>query len=387
MISSRQFWSFAAIYLLYFMFSALPSGMLTPLLSSLGYSSQEIGFLFSMGAISGILISALISRFADRFRKLKPFVLLSLIVSMIVIGTLFQAQAPSLLCFLSGIAATALSRLISSLLDSWALESDEAIRIHYGAIRAFGSIGFAIGLGVLVQFVTRSGYQAIFPISMILGGLLVILLSLTHDVKPAPQAWQKPKLKSLFTLEYGLWILIFFFVFFVIGVEDMTITMKMLELGASPSQIAWFYSAQALFELPLFFFGARLMRRYGAKKLLVLAIVALATKMFLFAAINQVSAMLGLSMIQFFTFPLIMITSKAIVYQASDPAQKISGQVIGVALYGNLSGILAPLLIGAFVKFSSASLALVALGGLLGIPLVIIVILALIRRTRLSPQQ
>lgn len=386
MISSRQFWSFAAIYLLYFMFSALPSGMLTPLLSSLGYSSQEIGFLFSMGAISGILISALISRFADRFRKLKPFVLLSLIASMIVIAIVFQSKAPSLLCFLSGIAATALSRLISSLLDSWALESDDTIRHHYGAIRAFGSIGFAIGLGALVQFVAKFGYQAIFPISALLGVALVILLALTHDVKPAVQAWQKPKLKSLFTLDYGIWIVIFFFVFFVIGVEDMTITMKMLELGASASQIAWFYSAQALFELPLFFFGARLMRRFGAKKLLVLAIIALATKMFLFAATQQVITMLGLSMIQFFTFPLIMITSKAIIYSASDPAQKISGQVIGVALYGNLSGILAPLVIGAFIKFSSASMALMALGSLLGLPLGLILVLTWIRRRRASPQ-
>lgn len=387
MNSSRQFWSFSAIYLLYFMFSALPSGMLTPLMSHLGYTSQQIGFLFSMGAISGILISTLISRFADRFRKLKPFVILSLIVSIALIGTVFRSVAPSLLCFLSGIAVAAFSRLISSLLDSWALESDEAIRVRYGAIRAFGSIGFAIGLGVLVQFVTRSGYQAIFPISMILGSLLVLLLAFTPDVKPATQAWQKPKLKSLFSLDYGLWVLIFFFVFFVIGVEDMTITMKMLELGAGPTQIAWFYSAQALFELPLFFFGARLMRRYGAKKLLVLAILALASKMFLFAATQQVSAMLGLTMIQFFTFPLIMITSKAIIYTASDPAQKISGQVIGVAIYGNLSGILAPLLIGAFVKLTSASLALVALGGLLGIPLMMILVLALRQRQQRLAQQ
>ncbi len=356
--------------------------MLTPLLTSLGYTNQEIGFLFSMGAISGIAISALVSRFADRFRKVKPFVIVALVLSMIVIATVYSAQAPSFLCFLSGIAATALSRLISSLLDSWALESDASIRTRYGAVRAFGSIGFAIGLGLLVQFVDRFGYKAILPISMGLGVLLVILLSMLADVSPLHHASEKPRLKALFTTDYGLWILIFFFIFFVIGVEDMTITMKMLELGGSPSQIAWFYSAQALFELPLFFFGARLMRRYGAMKLLTLSIIGLGSKMFLFALTNDVTAMLGMTAIQIITFPLIMITSKNIIYKVSDPAQKISGQVIGVALYGNLSGILAPLMIGSLVRFSNASIGLMVLGSLLVIPL----IMTLIEAKRLKNQ-
>jgi len=381
--SSKQFWSFSAIFLLYFMFSALPSGMLTPLLTSLGYTNQEIGFLFSLGAISGIGISALVSRFADRYRRVKPFVIVALGLSMIVIATVYNAAAPSVLCYLSGIVATALSRLISSLLDSWALEADASIRTHYGAIRAFGSIGFAIGLGLLVQFVDRYGYQAILPISMCLGILLVILLSMMADVSPLHHIVEKPRLKTLFTSDYGLWILVVFFVFFVIGVEVMTITMKMLELEGSPSQTDWFYSAQALFELPLFFFGARLMRRYGALKLLTLAIIGLGCKMFFFAASNDVTAMLLLTAIQIITFPLIMITSKNIIYTVSDPAQKISGQVIGVALYGNLSGILAPLLIGSLVRFSNASVGLITLGSLLMVPL-IMTISVLIRQKHAS---
>jgi hypothetical protein len=207
---------------------------------------------------------------------------------------------------------------------------------------------------------------------MSLGILLVILLTMQADVSPLPHTHNKPHLKTLFTSQYIFWILVFFFVFFVIGVEDMTITMKMLELGASPSQIAWFYSAQALFELPLFFFGSRLMKRYGAMNLLILAIMGLSGKMFFFAATNSITVMLGLSAIQTITFPLVMMTSKNLIYTASDPNQKISGQVIGVALYGNLSGILAPLLIGSLIGFSNASGGLLILGSLLMIPLIMI---------------
>jgi len=166
------------------MFSALPSGMLTPLMTSLGYTNQEIGLLFSLGAISGIVVSSFVGRLADRFRKIKPFVISSLIITMIAIGLIYSSGSISLICFLSGIAATALTRLLASLLDSWALETDNSIRTHYGSIRAFGSIGFALGLGVLVVFVDRYGYIAILPITWIIGCILVIFISLLSDVSP-----------------------------------------------------------------------------------------------------------------------------------------------------------------------------------------------------------
>ena len=374
--SQKRFTSFAALFLMYFMFSALPSVMLTPLLTTLGYSNLEIGFLYSLGAISGIVISTLIGKFADRVRKLKPFVMISLMVAIIVTAFLFTKQSASFLCFLFGISAASLSRLISGLLDSWAVESDASIRKHYGAIRAFGSIGFAIGLGVLIRFVDVYGFSAILPINIILGSVTMGLVFMTPDVSPIKHTHEKPSLKQLFTPLYSIWILVFFFIFFVIGVEDMTITMKMLELGASKSQIAWFFSAQALFELPIFLLGATLMRRFGAIKLLVIATIAMSTKMFLFSFSGSPATMLGLAFIQMLTFPLFMITSKHLVYEASDPQLKISGQLVGGALYGNLSGVIAPALIGSLASLTNVATSLFALGSLLFIPLFITLLLS-----------
>jgi len=373
-VTHRRFGAFALVFLVYFMFSALPTGMLTPLLTSLGYSNQSIGLIFSCGALLGIGVSTLIGKFADWTRKIKPFVIIAQFLMMGVVSFLYASLSASLLCFIAGIAASALARLLSSLLDSWALEADVTIRSNYGAIRAFGSIGWALGLGLLVRYVDLYGFGVIVPVSLILGSLLLIQLFTLKDITYVQPTHEKPQLKQLFTPLYTLWIVVFFFVFFVIGVEDMTITMKFLELGASPSQIAWFFSAQALFELPLFFAGARLMHRYGAYRLLIIALFAMGCKMFLFAGSSSIMVMLSLSVIQILTFPLLMICSKNILYEASDPKLKISGQMVGGAITTNLSGIIAPLLIGTLAKISSVSLSLSTLGALLVIPFIITVI-------------
>lgn len=357
--------------MIYFMFSALPSALLTPLLSSLGYSNQEIGFLYSLGAISGIILSTLIGKLADRYRKLKPFVLSAMVCAMIITALLFNSSAASFFVFIFGVSAASLSRLLSGLLDSWAVESDASIRTHYGAIRAFGSIGYALSLGILVKFVDVYGYKAIYPINLVLGLVTIVLVFMTPDVSPMKRVLEKVRLKQLFTPLFSMWVLVFFFVFFVIGVEDMTITMKMIELKASASQIAWFFSAQALFELPIFLLGARLMRRFGATKILIVATIAMSTKMFLFSMSGSIGTMLGLTFIQMLTFPLFMITSKHLIYEASHPSLKISGQLVGGALYGNLSGVMAPMLVGSLASLTSATTSLFALGVLLFVPLLI----------------
>ncbi|NTW96676.1 MAG: MFS transporter [Erysipelotrichaceae bacterium] len=385
--SSKRFISFAALFMIYFMFSALPSAMLTPLLSSLGYSNQEIGFLYSLGAISGIILSTLIGKLADLYRRLKPFVMSALICSMIITALLFNSSAASYMVFVFGIIAASLSRLLSGILDSWAVESDVSIRTHYGAIRAFGSIGFALSLGVLVKFVDVYGFKAILPINVILGIIGIVLIFTTPDVSPLKRVVEKVRLKQLFTPLYSMWVLVFFFVFFVIGVEDMTITMKMIELKASASQIAWFFSAQALFELPIFLLGAKLMRRFGSIKILIVATIAMSVKMFLFSWSGSIGTMLGFTFIQMLTFPLFMITSKHLIYEASHPSLKISGQMVGGALYGNLSGVLAPMMMGSLASMTNATTSLFALGALLFIPLLITLGYVVVQRKQSLTQQ
>lgn len=369
------------------MFSALPNTLLTPLLNSLGYSSQKIGFLYSIGAISGIILSTLIGKLADRYRRLKPFVLSALICAMIITALLFDSSAASYMVFVFGIIAASFSRLLTGLLDSWAVESDPSTRTHYGAIRAFGSIGFALSLGVLVKFVDVYGFKAILPINVILGLVSIILIFITPDVSPLKRVQEKVRLKQLFTPLYSMWVLVFFFIFFVLGVEDMTITMKMIELNASASQIAWLFSAQALFELPIFLLGAKLTSRFGSVKILIVATLAMSAKMFLFSWSESIGTMLGMTFIQMLTFPLLMITSKHLIYDASHPSLKISGQLVGVALYGNLSGILAPSIVGSLASLTSATTSLFALGVLLFIPLLITLGYFFLHKKQVLPQQ
>ena len=81
--------------------------MMTPFLTSLGYTGAQIGTLFSLGAISGILFQFILGRLCDRYRRIKPFAIVSLGFGLFSIVLFYSSSTASLLVYLSGIAMSA----------------------------------------------------------------------------------------------------------------------------------------------------------------------------------------------------------------------------------------------------------------------------------------
>ena len=366
----RMFWSFASLFFINFMMVSLPTGMTTPFLTSLGVSQATIGLLLSGAALLSIGLEILIGVLADRSRKIKPYLYTALVLVMGFVSLLYQQTQTGVAIIVAVIGSAAFIKLVNSLLDSYALESDPTIRINYGKVRLFGSIGFSFGLSVIATFIMRWGFFAIIPTTCILGSLLIVLLVPLRDVAPRATTLPAVSFQRLLNATYVQRLVILFFVFFVIGVEDMAISMKFLSIGADPIHIAWYYSAQAFFELPLFYFGPALIRRFKASRVLAVGILALILKMLYFATFNDVPTLLGGTLIQVLTFPLVMISAKTLLYDASPDDYKISGQMFGNAASLHLSGILAPMVVGALIGLTSPSWVLMGLGGLLLIPLV-----------------
>ena len=365
-----MFWSFASLFFINFMMVSLPTGMTTPFLTSLGVSQATIGLLLSGAALLSIGLEILIGVLADRSRKIKPYLYTALVLVMGFVSLLYQQTQTGVAIIVAVIGSAAFIKLVNSLLDSYALESDPTIRINYGKVRLFGSIGFSFGLSVIATFIMRWGFFAIIPTTCILGSLLIVLLVPLRDVAPRATTLPAVSFQRLLNATYVQRLVILFFVFFVIGVEDMAISMKFLSIGADPIHIAWYYSAQAFFELPLFYFGPALIRRFKASRVLAVGILALILKMLYFATFNDVPTLLGGTLIQVLTFPLVMISAKTLLYDASPDDYKISGQMFGNAASLHLSGILAPMVVGALIGLTSPSWVLMGLGGLLLIPLV-----------------
>lgn len=349
--------------------ASLPTGMTTPFLSSLGLSQGSIGFLLSCAAGLTITLEIVVGSLADRSRRIKPFLWMALVLVIGFVSLLYSQTQPGLATLIAVIGTSAFIKLVSSLLDSYTLESDPLLRENYGRIRLFGSIGFSVGLSVVATFILRWGFVAILPTTLLLGTVLVVALIPLPDVAPRTTGLPKLSPKHLLNRNYVSRLVILFFVFFVIGVEDMAISMKFLSIGGQPVHIAWYYSLQAMFELPLFFFGPQLLRRLKATNVLSIGIAALMVKMVYFSSFNSVAMLLGGTVIQVFTFPLVMISAKSLLYEASPTDYKISGQMFGNAASLHLSGILAPMAVGTVINYSSPSFGLLLLGGLLLIPL------------------
>jgi MFS family permease len=117
----------------------------------------------------------------------------------------------------------------------------------------------------------------------------------------------------------------------------------------------------------LFFAGGWLLKKFGDYKLMIFGTVMYVLRFILYSFVQTPELMIAVSLMQGITFPLIMITSKTLVDNATPVELRASGQTIASSIYGGVSLLIAPSLAGviASVVGLDLTLAIFGLSGLL----------------------
>ncbi len=373
--NNRLILAYVTLFTFSYIAMSLSVGLMTPLLSESGYSSSQIGFFFSAGALAGVFSQIIVGYIADKHSKLRFFVILSGLIFMIGNAYIFIYPKPIFLLFLIGMFMSAGGRIFIGLLDTWVLEVNEFMRGKYGFVRAFGSVGWAIGLGIFARFVTIYGYIAV-SVMIVVFMILTLLVGMTipDAEKKSSDKIKVADLIKLVNPEYILWIIVFFLIFCEIVAEDMILVFKMIELGANINQIALRASLQALFELPLFFMGGWLIDKFTSKKIVIFALCFLLLKVMFYAYTSSITMMLIGTGFQIVTYPLIILTSKYLLYEASPTNLKITGQLFGAAIFGSVAGTIAPALFGSLAENLGITNSIFCLGGFVLVSIMISII-------------
>ena len=166
---------FIIFYILSYGIFSFSSTKFTPYLSEIGYSAFQRGVILSGYAAATIVLQLLFGILSDRYQTMKKIIIVSLCVYGIVSALLFSTKGATIAVYFVLVSLSGgLLNSCCGLYDTWILGCHEEIRKNLSFIKAFGSIGWAIGSMAASLIISLFSYRGL-GISIIVITLLSLL--------------------------------------------------------------------------------------------------------------------------------------------------------------------------------------------------------------------
>lgn len=310
-------------------------------------STLQIGVIAGIQQFNNIFVVPIWGLLADKFGR-KNTLIISIGISLMLI--------PGFLLFDGFIAFTLYMTLLTlflnpilNLLDTIALDYEEQSggKTSYGEIRLWASIGWASSSLLTGIFIDQEQLKYIFLIAAFL--YLIPWCVLYYFYKPLTVTKSLKTLNPLVIkqlLKAEPKLLKFFILVFIYSLLSapiyLIINVYYHEIGSPNSIIGLAFAVQAISELPFFFYGKRLVIRFGAKNIFIFAMVATAIRMLAYGLNTNPEIAVGIGVIHGISIGLFFVSIIAIVHNKVPGQLRSTGQSLiytfyaGGVAFGNL---------------------------------------------------
>jgi MFS transporter, OHS family, lactose permease len=342
-----------SIYFFVFGSFAFIYTQLIPFLTYLGFTTFERGLILSSISLLTLVVQILYGYFSDKYNTIKPIFNASYLILGILSFILYQSTNSNFFFIMLLVSLVgALFRTLAGYLETWTLLSDESVKVRFGAIRAFGSIGWALTAPLTSIIVNRFGYSMLASVLLI---MILFTLGLTYMQKDVTSiettSLKFVDIKELInTPDYVKLILIFTIINIGFNTDNFTVIDKMINLNATNTQIALKWSIQAIIELPALFLSGWILLKLDILKALRISIIFFIIRIALNGLSNSPEQILTISLLQGVTFPLSFLAQKFMIERITPIRLRSSAQMIGLAFYGAFPAFFTPLASGFLVS-------------------------------------
>jgi PPP family 3-phenylpropionic acid transporter len=247
---------------------------------SLGLSGKQIGTIGSVSATVGLIVSPVIVTEIKKRPQARGILQASLMLGAIIYFLLGQQTSffPIILIV-----------LLQALVGAGVMPTSDAMAVHvseeagtgYGSVRAWASVGWIITVLTSGWLIERKGFEAGFlgvSLMWLAGALVTLLINPRYFVSPNYAEQGKSNLRTALkhishdrTL-LGYAIAVFFMGFLNNGVLQFE-NVFLSQLGASKQLISVAGIMSAIVELPFMVYADRYIRRVGAHRVLLFAVM------------------------------------------------------------------------------------------------------------------
>ena len=335
-------------YFLYYGAISILFPFLALFYQSQGLSGGQIGLLAAISPIISFFGAPLWTGAADASRRHKLVAMLST-VGVVIVTFIF----PSISSFSGLLLMISLFAIFGaptgSLVDAAVLTMLGERKERYGRIRLWGTIGYGVIAPFAGNLIGRLGLNWAFwgYAILMLGGLLVITQI------PFRQSHSNGSFRGGLRVLFAnqSWML-FLVMVFIAGIGMATINnylfVYMQSLGASKTLMGFALTVSTISEIPAMFFSDRLLRRFGARGMLVIAMTTIGLRLLFYSLTTQPWVVLVIQLVHGLTFAAIYTAGVHYADQIAPPGMKsttqgmFSGTLMGFgsAAGGLLGGLL-----------------------------------------------
>ena len=312
----------------------------------------EIGIIAGFQQFNNIFVLPVWGIWADRYGRKNVLIICLLATSLLIPVLMFLKGAAALTLVV--ILITLVFNPIAPLVDTIALDFEEMTKgkSSYGENRMWGSIGWGAAALITGFIINQYGLKIIFPISAALFFIGIIIVSGFY--RPLDVSQNILKLKrgiiweTLSTENILLSFLLIVFVYSVLSAPTyIMINIYFNEIGASSKILGTAFLVQGISELPFFFYGKKLVNRFGAKKLFMAILILTGIRMFGYGLNSEPIVGVALGLFNGISFGLFLVTTTSFVHKIVPDFLRSTGQsliytfyAVGVAFGNIFSGLL-----------------------------------------------
>jgi MFS transporter, PPP family, 3-phenylpropionic acid transporter len=312
-------------------------------LNGKGFTGFQMGFILSITPAMMFLVQPIYGYLADKFGFKKTLLLGAFLAAVFFIGHLLQGG------FYYVAFVTVLMSLFFNatqpIIDSLALQTTtDDPTLSYGSLRIAGAAAWSF-MGLVNGYLIGSyALEIIFIVSsvtMFLTFLLALTLPKTASKTVATASNFTQDLKAMLDNRPLLWFLFFTM---LISVASTTIwnfySLFIKEIGGSDALVGYGLALQGLCELPLFYFSAQIIQRFGLKKTLLFTLCITALRMFLYSTVKDPHYALVIELTHGISWALFWVVCVEFTNQLVQEEWKATGQSLLYASYFGIGAIL-----------------------------------------------
>lgn len=316
-------------------------------LESRRLSYIQIGIIFALNSLVGIVAQPVWGYITDkRLTKKKTLLIASLFCALLAFN--FWAARSFIYIAASVIMLIAFQSITSPMTDAYSYEIMEHTNaFSFGQVRLMGSISFAcisLLLGKIIQLTGSGSGFLLFSILFIITAYIV--RSIDFDGK---SNIKRPSLKDVFDtvkqFKFMVFVLSVLLVNIAIGANNSYISVLVEKTGGNAAALGFVWFVIGMSEIPAFFFGARLQKKYEELDIYLCAVGLYILRFFLCSVEQSYLSVIAIQLLQAITYPLYLLGAMQYIYKIVPDPIKASGitllSSLGFGLgnfIGNLGG-------------------------------------------------
>jgi MFS transporter, PPP family, 3-phenylpropionic acid transporter len=345
----------------------------------IGFTTSQIGVLSSILPFGTLIILPVWGMLADKFVRKRVF-LVALFMSMILINGILLINNYYLFILFLFLFGSFYSPL-TPMLDTIALDYVEQTgKDSYGEIRLWSSAGWAFSTLVVGYLLRGIDVQFVFPITsafFVVSGIIMMTMYKPLTVKRNIATLKFSHLGKIITDSPRL--IIFIVIILIYGILTapvmLFINLYYNEIGGQSQHIGIAFTVQAMCELPFFFYGKRILERFGARRVMIFAMFVTMVRMLLYSITNDPVIAIIIGGLHGITIALFLISVIEQIHSFISQEWRATGQSFIYIFYFGVGTALGYIWSGYLSNLYSVQKTMFIMGGLIFILILITVLI------------